>query len=172
MATATTTKRLLTAEEYGRLPDDGRKTELVRGEVVEVNMPYPRHGEICSKIDRLLGNFADEHKLGRTVTNDSGVITQRLPDTVRGADIAYYSFGRVPPGPLPRGRYLDVVPELVFEVRSPTDRWVDIQAKIGEYRRAGVDVVCVADDPTEQVHVYDDNGTRILAGDEELELPA
>ena len=72
---------------------------------------------------------------------------------------------------MPRNRYLDVVPELVFEVRSPGDRWAEIQIKIGEYRRAGVKVVCVADDPTERVHVFDDETIRLLSGDDELTLP-
>ena len=36
--------------------------------------------------------------LGRVVTNDSGIVTQRDPDTVRGADVAYYSYARLPKG--------------------------------------------------------------------------
>jgi Uma2 family endonuclease len=167
MATAT---RLLTAEEYANLPEDGRHTELVRGEVVEMNMPKARHGQICAKIGRLLGNFAEEHRLGHVITNDSGVITERDPDSVRGADVGYYSFARVPPGALPWD-YLPVPPEIVFEVRWPGDRWQAIQAKVGEYRQIGVNIVCVADDPTERVHVFDDNGNHILAGDDELSFP-
>src|SRR5581483_3813003 len=96
------------------------------------------------------------------LSNDSGVLTKRGPDTVRGADVAFYSYGRVPPGPLPR-TYLAVVPELVFEVRSPTDRWRAIVTKVGEYLTAGVAVVCVLDEATEAVHVYtDDQPVRIL----------
>src|SRR5438874_4268932 len=99
MATATIAKRLLTAEEYGRRPDDGRKTELVRGEVVEVNMPYPRHGQICCQIAYLLRRFQEDRPIGHVLTNDSGVVTEHDPDTVRGPDVAFYSFTRVPPGP-------------------------------------------------------------------------
>src|ERR1700758_5137292 len=113
-----TVETLLTAEEYRLLPDNGQPTELVRGRIVPLNMPYPRHGEICSRVDRLVGFYVDEQRLGRLVTNDSGVVTERGPDTVRGADIAFYSYQRIPPGPLPQG-YLDVLPEAVFEVRSP-----------------------------------------------------
>jgi len=69
-----------------------------------------------------IGNFVEEHDLGHATSNDSWVLVGRNPDTVRGGDVAHYSYGRVPQGPLPAG-YLDVVPELVFEVRSPTDRW-------------------------------------------------
>jgi hypothetical protein len=39
------------------------------------------------------------------LSNDTGVVTERGPDTVRGADISFYSYARVPKGPLP-DRYL------------------------------------------------------------------
>src|SRR5262245_39441414 len=116
MATA---EVLFTAENYQLLPDSGRPTELVRGRIVTMNMPHPRHGYFCGKIVRLLGNFVERHDLGWVMSNDSGVVTERDPDTVRGADVAYYSFNRLPKGKLPQG-YLSVVPELIFEVRSPT----------------------------------------------------
>jgi hypothetical protein len=48
MATAET--GLLTAAEYLALPDDGRCTELVRGETVEMNLPTPRHREKRAKV--------------------------------------------------------------------------------------------------------------------------
>jgi Uma2 family endonuclease len=146
-------KELMTTEEFLRLPSDGRPKELVRGRVVYMNVPAPRHGQICSKVDRIVGNFADEHNLGHVVSNDSGVRTERGPDTVRGANVAFYSYSRVPPGPFPEG-YLPVVPELIFEVRSPTDRWSTILAKVAEYLEAGVTVVCVLDQMTERCHVY------------------
>lgn len=162
---------LLTAEEFLRLPGDGRPKELVRGRVVYMNVPTPRHGQICVKVIRLVGNFADEHNLGHVVGNDSGVRTQRDPDTVRGADVAFYSYNRVPPGPFPQG-YLPVVPELVFEVRSPTDRWSAIWLKIGEYLEAGVTVVCVLDQMTERCHIYrNEEEIQVFLPDQELTLP-
>ncbi len=117
-----TQKALLTAEEFRRLPEDGRPKELKRGKVILVNQPAPRHGEICGQVYYLVRRHLEDYPLGRLVSNDSGVVTEHDPDTVRGADVAFYSFNRCPPGPLPQG-YLPVVPELVFEVRSPTDRW-------------------------------------------------
>lgn len=163
--------RLLTAEEYSHLPDRDVPTELVRGRVIEMNVPYPRHGQICSKVDRIVGNYADEHGLGHVLTNDSGVITRRGPDTVRGADVAYYSYARLPRGPLPRA-YLTVVPELVFEVRSPTDRWSEVFAKVAEYLEAGVSVVCVLDQMSERAVVCRAEAAPVtLQGDDELHLP-
>src|SRR5437868_13854304 len=98
---------LLTADEFAHLQGVGPLAELVRGRVETVNMPTPRHGEVCCNVAFLLRGFVKSGGLGRVVTNDSGVVTERNPDTVRGADVAYYSYARVPVGPLPAG-YLDV----------------------------------------------------------------
>jgi Uma2 family endonuclease len=139
--------------------------------VVEMNVPAPRHGEICANVTLLLGPHVREHGLGRLVTNDGGVLTGRNPDTVRGADVAFYSYSRVPRGPLPQG-YLPVVPELVFEVRSPTDRWPPLLAKASEYPEAGVTVVCILDQMSERVLLCRaDDLPRTLHGDDEWHLP-
>ena len=68
-----TAVKLMTAEEYWSLPDDGRPTELVRGRIVAMNMPAPRHGEICGNAVHILKSFLDTDDIGRVVSNDSGV---------------------------------------------------------------------------------------------------
>jgi Uma2 family endonuclease len=166
-----TTEALLTAEDYLLLPDNGQPTELVQGRLVPMNMPMPRHGEICSTTVLIVGNFLDGHDLGRILCNDSGVITNRGPDTVRGADVAYYSYDRVPKGPLPMG-YLSVAPEAVFEIRSPGDRWSEILAKVAEYLKAGVLRVCVLDQQSETIRVYSaDEPEERLTEDQQFTLP-
>jgi Uma2 family endonuclease len=166
-----TTSALMTAEAYLRMPDNGPPTELVRGEVITMPPPTPRHGEICSNVVYLLRRFLDDHPVGRVISNDAAVITERAPDTVRGPDVAFYSYERVPKGPLPIG-YLDVLPELVFEVRSPSERWRDIHRKVAEYFEAGVTVVCVLDEANLTANVFSaDVNPRIVGPDQELNLP-
>jgi Uma2 family endonuclease len=167
----TTTTTLLTAEQFRLLPDDGKTRELVRGRVIEVSLPSPRHGYYCGNVAGILREHVKSRKLGRVVTNDAGIITERKPDTVRGGDVSYYSFLRLPPGPLPEG-YLEVVPEIVFEVRSPSDGWTKITAKATEYLVAGVLVVCVLDPKKESVTVYrDDESPQALRREDELTFP-
>jgi Uma2 family endonuclease len=158
---------LLTAEDFRVLPASDYPTELVRGRLIEVNMPGPRHGWICGRIVYLLSQYLEEHPLGRVLGNDSAIVTQRGPDSVRGADVAYYSFDRLPRGPLP-DVYLTVTPEIVFEVRSPSDRWVNVLAKVAEYLLADVLYVCVADPVTERIDVYtpEQPGVSLAEGDE------
>jgi Uma2 family endonuclease len=170
MATAEKLK-LMTAEEFGNRPNPGYPEELVRGRIVALPVPGRRHGFVCSKADRIFGNFVDEHDLGRVMSNDSGVITERGPDTVRGADLCYYSYERLPKGPLEQG-YGPEVPELVVEVRSASDRWREIHVKITEYLHAGVLVVVVLDPGQRTAHVFGaDDPPRTLGAEEELVLP-
>jgi Uma2 family endonuclease len=169
MATATS---LMTAEQYLALPDsfDG-PTELVKGELVTMPPSRPRRGEICVKISYLLCRYLDDHPMGRVVGNDAGVITERDPDSVRGPDVAYYSYNRVPRGPLPNG-LLPIAPELAFEVRSPNDRWSKLHVKVSEYLEAGVMAVCVVDDETKSVHLFHaDHPTQVLKADDVFALP-
>jgi Uma2 family endonuclease len=174
MTTALAPPKLLTAEEYALLPDTGQRTELRRGVVVIMNLPGFRHGEVCSNVHHFIDAFVREHKLGRTLINDSGIITERNPDTVRGADVSFYSYQRVPKGQSPVG-YAGASPEIVFEVVSPSNTRRAIKEKIGEYVKAGVNVVCIVDPQYKTANLeYAELPTEKLQGDDLLsftELP-
>jgi Uma2 family endonuclease len=172
MSTASVTQpALLTAEQFAERLDPGYPEELVKGRIVAMSVPRPRHGEICNKAGRIFGNHAEDHDLGRVLSNEAGVITARGPDTVRGADVCFYSFARVPKGPLP-DRYLETPPDLVVEVLPPSDRWPKVLAKVAEYLDAGTTVVIVLDDERRLAHVYQADGTtRILSAEHELTIP-
>jgi Uma2 family endonuclease len=170
MATATPT-RLLTAEEYAQRPDPGHPEELVRGEIVPMAQPGVRHGEVCNEVAFLLWSHVRQHDLGRILTNDTGVITERGPDTVRGADVAYYSFERLPKGPGPEG-YAPTAPDLVVEVRSPSERWIDLHEKVGEYLKVGVRAVIVLEPEGRTAHVFTpDAMPQRLGPEDELAVP-
>ena len=157
---------LLTAEEYGRLPDDGRFTELVRGRVVEFNRPFTSHGFYVNRAGFLLSQWDEGRSLGRVVVGDAGVVTQRNPDSVRGPDVAFYSYERIPRGSLPSG-YWPRSPELLIEVLSESDRWKHVLLKVAEYLSADVLTVAVIDPVPRRVHVYsaDSEATNFHAGD-------
>lgn len=166
-----TIEKLLTAEEFLRLPNDGPRAELVRGIVVMMNLPNYGHGAITSNIDILLGSFVKQHALGRTIVTDSGVVTKREPDSVRGPDVAYYSYERIPKGTRVRG-YPDVTPDLVFEVLSPSDRWSEMLTKVAEFLKAGVRAACVLDPAPGTVQVFrPEQPPQQFAANDEFSLP-
>lgn len=161
-----------TAEQFASRPDPGHPEELVRGRIVPASPPKPRHGQICGNAYFLLRSHAAANDLGTVLCNDSAIVTERDPDSVRGADVAFYSFERVGRGPLPPG-YLAVRPELVVEVLSPDDRWPSMLRKVGEYLDAGVLTVVVLDDRRRSAHVYTADGEdQVLGPDDALTLAA
>jgi len=164
--------RLLTVEEYVALPDDGPPTELVRGRVVEMTPPTIYHGYVCGNVLGIVRAFVRANKLGRAMSNDTGVITHRDPDTLRGADVMYYSYARLPAGSLANVKYPPIAPDLIFEVVSPSDRWSQVLAKMTEYLTAGVTAVCVVNPRDQTAVVYRDNqNPEPVAADAELTLP-
>ncbi len=162
---------LLTVEQYAERPDTDGPTELVRGRVVAMPPPGARHGYVCYRATILLASVVEARGLGRLLTNDSGVITEREPDTLRGADVAYYSYDRLPRGPVPAG-YPAAAPDLVVEVRSPSDRWADLFKKVAEYLGVGVRAVVVLDPDEPAAYVFvADRPVRILRPGDDLTLP-
>lgn len=135
--------KLMTAEEFAVLPDtnDGNQRELVRGRVITMPPAGFYHGLVCNLIGEKLGAFVRASGLGFVTNNDSGVILDRDPDTVRGPDVAYFSRERMPE-PLRHG-YPDVAPDLVVEVMSPSDVFTRVQDKVGQYLDAKVRLVWV-----------------------------
>jgi Uma2 family endonuclease len=150
---ATVAQVPMTAEEFARLPRpaDGSLQELVRGEVQTMPSPKGLHGACCSKIDRRLGNFVEANRRGTVCSNDTGFVTERGPDTVRGLDIGFWSYERLPQV---TDDYIEVAPDLAVEVLSSSDRPGQVRAKLLEYFKSGVRMVWIVDPLDRTVAVY------------------
>ncbi len=150
---STVQQPLLTVAEFERIPDplDGSKLELVRGEIVVMPPPKGKHGICCSQVSWLLKNHVTPAKLGWVTTNDTGIVLERDPDTVRGPDVAFWSIARQPT--VPEG-YFQIPPDIAVEVLSPDDRRKDVRAKIKEYLFYSVPLVWLVDPETQTVLVY------------------
>jgi Uma2 family endonuclease len=150
---ATVQQPPITVAEFERIrdPEDGSNLELVRGEVVVMPPAKGKRGVCCQRVSRLLGNYVDPAKLGWVTTNDTGVVLERGPDTVRGPDVAFWSIARQPE--MPEGYFL-IPPDIAVEVLSPDDRRKDVRAKIKEYLFYSVPLVWLVDPETRTVLVY------------------
>jgi Uma2 family endonuclease len=157
-----THKKLLTAEEFFLQPEpvDGSQQELVRGEIVTMAPPGGMHGVCCHKADRLIGVFVADNHLGTVACNDTGLITRRDPDSVRSPDVSYWSKDRLKEIPV---GYIDVAPDLLVEVLSPSNSWKQIHIKLVEYFAKGVRLVWVIapEDRTLTIYRTPDEG-RLL----------
>ncbi len=158
-----TIRDTLTAQEFARLPNpaDGSKQELVRGEIVKMPPPSFLHGIVQLNVATLLKVFAKEHNLGR-VTVESGVITDTEPDTVRGPDVAFWSFQSLPADTTPE-MYASVAPDLCVEIVSASNTPARTTKKVGEYLNCGSRMVWVIDPSERTVTIYTKPGDgRVL----------
>jgi Uma2 family endonuclease len=146
----------MTAEEFfdfvHRPENANRWFELVRGEVIELPPPMKVHGVVSANAARILGNFAVNRSKGYVTSNDSGVILERDPDTVRGPDVAFYedaaSLAALHP------KYGEDPPLLAVAVMSPNDKIGRVMSKFRDYMSNGVRLVCLIDPDVRNVSVY------------------
>jgi Uma2 family endonuclease len=165
-----TTKKLLTAEEFfdfvQRPENADRCFELVGGEVIEVSRPTKPHGLVCTRVGRILDTYAEQRGSGYAVSNDTGVILARDPDTVRGPDVASYedasTYAELHP------KYGEAPPLLAVEILSPNDKHVKVMQKVTDYFNAGVRLVWVLDPESREavVHRLDKKAQTLKTADE------
>ena len=162
----TTAKKLLTADDLLALPDDGRRYELVRGELITMPPASDEHGFVGAEVSVRIGVFIRQHRLGRDRIAETGFWIERGPDTVLAPDYAFISYERMPNRPGQRG-YGEVIPDLVVEVASPNDRPPGIDRKTQMWLDAGVRLVLNVYPETQEIYAHHEGGTvqRFGAGD-------
>ncbi len=156
-----TAATLVTGEELAEMGHVGR-CELVEGEIIMLSPTGWRHGKYERRFGQVLGAFVDKNALGEVMVGEVGIYTGRNPDTVRGADVIFISHTRLTQ--VKSASFLDVAPELVVDVLSPDDRWMDVQRKINEYFAIGVARVWLVDPSNRNVTVYRSPTDMHIAG--------
>jgi Uma2 family endonuclease len=92
-------------------------------------------------------------KTGCVASGDVGFYTRGDGYTVRGADVAYISYERMPRDVVEAG-YSHIAPDLVVEVISPNDRTGDIEDKTQEWLAFGVREVWNVYPGARSVHIH------------------
>jgi Uma2 family endonuclease len=169
--TGSVSQELVTAQQFAALPAANHPQELVAGHIENMPSPLTPHGQVIFNLAFLLKSFLKKADIGRAWGAESGLITSRSPDSVRGMDAAFCSYARWPKESQQKG-YSTIAPELVFEVLSPDDRWPRVLKKITEYLEAGVLVVCTVDPELKTVQIHaDGSSAQTLRAEDVLELP-
>ena len=118
---------LITGEQLSEMSGLGR-CELINGRINYL-MPVKRvHSRTTMNIAGLLYMYNLKHNLGEVHGGETGIFTRRDPDTVRGMDAAFISHERLQGAQ--EDSFLEVAPELVVEVLSPSNRRSRINEKI------------------------------------------
>ena len=158
----TTVKPRMTEEQFMRLPDDGRKYELVDGEAKEVAAGV-EHDVMGAHLIVLLHPFAR----GRGFLAGSQAGFRMLSGNIRSPDVSLTLKGRFPSGRPPKG-FGDFAPDLCIEIISPSEDWDEALRKVEEYFAAGAQRVWHLFSETQRAVVYRSPGetTEYEAQDE------
>jgi Uma2 family endonuclease len=125
-----------TYEDYLRLPADGNRYEVIRGNLYVTAAPYPLHQYACSRLSLLVGGFIDERRLGILLSAPLDVrLPQRIGDPVQ-PDLVFLRNGNQPRWETDRS--FDGVPDLAIEVLSRSTAQRDRGIKRNAFREAGI----------------------------------
>ncbi len=161
-------QELLTADDLLRLHSKGVRGELVRGALHETMTCGHEHGTIVVNLIVALGNFVKPRKLGSLVASDSGVWLEKDPDTVREPDIAFTSAEKIPLGTRIPG-YSEAVPDLVVEVKSPSDSHRYVAGRAEMWLSHGVGLIWVVHPETRSIDIYRPScAVSTITGDDTL----
>jgi Uma2 family endonuclease len=152
MSTNTPGIQLFTAEDLLRMPDDGFRYELVKGELRKMAPPGAEHGGIVAILVESLGSFVRKNNLGKVYV-ETGFQLASDPDTVRSADVAFIHRERVEAAGKITG-YWQGAPDLTIEVISPNDRYTDVDDKVLDWLHAGTRMVIVINPRNNTAAVY------------------
>ena len=149
----TIAQQLMTAEELLVLPDDGFRTELVRGELRRMSPASQKHGRLGARVTGPLERYVDAHTLGAVFVAETGFRVSSSPDTVLAPDVAFVRQERIEAVGDVEG-YWPGAPDLAVEVVSRHDLYTEVQDKVIDWLEAGARMVVVVNPRKRTVTVY------------------
>jgi Uma2 family endonuclease len=141
--------RKLTYQDFEKIPEDGRRHEILDGVHVVSPSPSRDHQRVAFRLARKLADFVDANRLGEVFMAPFDVV---LSDhDIVEPDLLFLSSQRA-------NRLTEAnvqgAPDLAVEVLSPSTRRRDLGKKLVRYEKLGVSEYWVLDPKAETALVY------------------
>lgn len=145
-------RRKLDYSDLLATPDDGKRYELVQGDLFVNPSPSPAHQRISRRLQRQLEDYFQERSIGEVFNAPTDVILTAqdvfVPDLLVVADPSHIS-----------KRGIESPPLLLVEILSPSTRKVDRGVKSLRYAELGVEHYWIVDPEGKRVECH-----RLVAG--------
>ncbi len=147
--TYTTKKGKYTYQDYLKLPEDGKRHEILNGELIMTPAPTPLHQLTSGAIYKLLSNYVEQHHLGYVLYAPCDVVLDEFH--VVQPDILYISKANKK---IISDNNINGVPDLIIEIISPTTAYYDLVEKKDIYQRFGVREYWLVDPKRRSIQIF------------------
>jgi len=138
------------------------RMELVGGEIIVMSPSGLESDEVAAAIIAQLSHWVRPRKLGRVTASSAGFILPNADKDVRAPDA---SFIRAEKLKRTTENYAQLVPDLIFEVKSKSDSLTKLRQKIQDFLALGTQVGVLVDPRTRTMEVYRPDAEKVLLHD-------
>lgn len=143
--------------------------ELVDGKVTVMGPSDYTSDEIGSRLITFLNMWVMPRALGRVTGAAAGFILPNTNEDVRAPDVSFVIAERLRRSP--RG-FADLIPDLMVEIKSKTDRIKPLETKIQQFLSLGTQVGMLIDPDKEIVTIYRQGAqAKMLTNKDMLTIP-
>ncbi len=139
----------LTYDDFCLLPNDGKRYEIIEGELFVTPSPISLHQRVVTRLTVALGSFLESRRLGEVFVSPFDVVFSRF-DVVE-PDILFISKAR---SSVLTPKNVQGAPDLVIEVLSKSTRHTDRTIKLKLYARYGVEEYWIIDPRVPAAQIY------------------
>lgn len=149
VATYRVTKKKYTYRDYLELPDDGKRYEVIEGELIMSPAPHTSHQFISLNFVLKLATFVIEKKLGKICYAPVDVLLSET--NIVQPDILFVAADNLN---IITEKNIKGVPDLIIEIVSPSSGYYDLVAKKEIYEQFGVSEYWIIDPMKQRVEIY------------------
>lgn len=137
-----------TYEDYLRLPDDGKRYQIIGGEVYMTPAPIPHHQRLLTRLFKILDDFVTKESLGEIFLAPCDVILSN--EDVVQPDIFFISKERLH---IITQKNIQGAPDLIIEIVSHYNPKIDKILKKRLYERYGVKEYWIVDPERREIEI-------------------
>lgn len=136
------------------------RMELVDGEIIVISPSGYESDEVATRLSTFMNMWVMPRKLGRVTGSSAGF---KLPNSdTRAPDVSFVQAERLRRAPQ---SFAELAPDLMVEVKSPTDSLQKLRAKIQDFLNLGTRVGILINPENRTVEIYRSEQERVRLTD-------